>query len=347
MKKDVGKAKGILLIFLTLIFVVYFYTLLHEGGHALAAVLYGGNVDRFVLGFDAHVTVSGANFTRTGESLFNSAGVLLPVIILAAALIFYNRNVNNIVYHCIYGVFTVAVTGSLLPWLAIPVISLYAEPPAGDDVSKFLETSGLNPLLVSFSALLLIILLILFVYKKGLYQKLAEIRKLLTNARFTGTDTCQKNNMVFVIVIVFICAGIFAIYQKTFSDKVFETSFTRNVRDDLEVLKMPFTVEKDRSYSMDLRLDAEGILTDIVICDDKGNTVYQSICEQLTSSHSLELKHGNYFLMLTFIKNPGNLAQYFEEKGYAFSRDITDEFMKVFTKNRDNEIPVSFSAVIQ
>jgi len=42
------------------------------------------------------------------------------------------------------------------------------------------------------------------------------------------------------------------------------------------------------------------------------------------------------------------MAQYFEEKGYAFSRDITDGLMEVFTKNCDNEfIPVSFSAFIQ
>ena len=76
--------------------------------------------------------------------------------------------------------------------------------------------------------------------------------------------------------------------------------------------------------------------------------LYIFIREQLTSSHLLELKHGNYFLILTFIRDPGNMAQYFEEKGYAFSRDITDGLMEVFTKNCDNEfIPVSFSAFIQ
>jgi len=61
-----------------------------------------------------------------------------------------------------------------LAWIAIPLISLSAAPPAGDDVSKFLEVSGLNPLLVSLIALLIMILIALISYKKGIYSKAME-----------------------------------------------------------------------------------------------------------------------------------------------------------------------------
>ena len=54
-----------------LFFFIYLYTFLHEGGHALVGIIYGGKIDRFVLGFDAHVTIHGAKFTQLGESLFN------------------------------------------------------------------------------------------------------------------------------------------------------------------------------------------------------------------------------------------------------------------------------------
>jgi len=169
--KIIKKTAGVLLIFLLLI---YLYTLLHEGGHALIGIMYGGRIDSFTLGFNAHVTISGANYTRTGESLLNSAGVLLPVICMSFALKFYNRNIKNSVYHYIYAGMSVGITGSLFAWMAIPIISLFAEPPAGDDVSKFLEVSGVNPLLISLIALLLVGMIVLISYKKGMYSKVIE-----------------------------------------------------------------------------------------------------------------------------------------------------------------------------
>jgi len=131
-------------------------------------------------------------------------------------------------------------------------------------------------------------------------------------------------------------------------EKVFETSFSMNVIDDLKVMKMPFEIKRDRSYNMNLRLDAEGMLTDIQICDDKGNTIYQDFCEQLTLSSSLDLKTGNYLFVLTFIRDPEVMAQYFEEKEYGLSQEYIDRFRELFAKNQDNKpIPVSFSAVIK
>lgn len=136
-----------------LFFFIYLYTFLHEGGHALVGIIYGGKIDRFVLGFDAHVTIHGAKFTQLGESLFNLAGTLLPVICLVVALILYNRNIKNLVYHFIYAESTIMIIGSLIAWIAIPVISLFTAPPSYDDVSKFMEVSDLNPLLISFTAI--------------------------------------------------------------------------------------------------------------------------------------------------------------------------------------------------
>lgn len=76
-EKIITKIAAPLLIFFLL---AYLYTLLHEGGHALVGIIYGGRIDSFVLGFNAHVAIREANFTQIGESLFNSAGVLLPAI---------------------------------------------------------------------------------------------------------------------------------------------------------------------------------------------------------------------------------------------------------------------------
>ena len=343
MGKTIIKMATTLFIFF---FFIYLYTFLHEGGHALVGIMYGGRIDSFVLGFDAHVAVSGADFTPIGESLFNAAGVLLPAICLAVALKFYNRNVKNIIYHYIYAVSSIMITGSFFAWVAIPLISLFATPPAGDDVSKFLKVSGLNPLLIAFIAILLMFLLVLIAYKKGLYSKIKENLNALSKVKHSRFN--KQQTVVTVLVIILAGFAAFAFNQTLLRNKVFENSFSMNIRDDLKDVKMSFDVIAHKTYKMNMRLDAEGMLTDIQLYDDKGNIVYQNICEQFTYNSHLNLKTGNYQFVLTFIRNPEVMVQYFEEKGYEFSQEQIDGLKELFTKKRDDEfIPVSFSAVIQ
>ncbi|HHW32161.1 MAG TPA: hypothetical protein GXX20_10910 [Clostridiaceae bacterium] len=341
--KIIIRTAGILLLWLSLI---YLYTLLHEGGHALVAIMYGGRIDSFVLGFNAYVSQSGANFTPLGESLFNIAGVLLPAICLAVALKFYNRNVVNPIYHYIYGTITIAVIGSFLASVVIPLISLFTEPPVDDDISKFLQVSGLNPLLVSFTAIMIILLFLLFSYKIGLYSKIIEYLKPLSKTKRDGLN--KQQTAVLVLVIIFLGAVVFVSYQILVPNKVFETSFSTNIRDNQEVMRMPFIIKTGKSYKMSLNLEAEGILTDIQIYDDNGNIVYQNICEQFSLSTTLKLKPGNYLLELTFIRDPDVMVKYFGEKKYAFSQDQVNMLKELFEKTRNDElIPVSFSAIIQ
>ena len=182
MKNDTRKRILIIATVILIFFcLVYLYTFFHEGGHALVALIYGQKTDRFVLGFNAHVSHSGGNFNRTGEALLSSAGVLLPVAVLTVALLFYNRKIKNNIYHFIYFEISVTIISSLFAWIAIPVISLFTSPPPGDDVTRFMDASGLHPLLVSVAALLLMLLPVLIAYKKGLISRFSECIKDLGN----------------------------------------------------------------------------------------------------------------------------------------------------------------------
>jgi len=49
------RIKYILGLLLTGLGLIYLYTFLHEGGHALVALMYGGTVENMVLGFNAHI----------------------------------------------------------------------------------------------------------------------------------------------------------------------------------------------------------------------------------------------------------------------------------------------------
>jgi len=346
---NTGTGKTIIKTAATLIILfllIYLYTLLHEGGHALVGIIYGGRVDNFVLGFDAHVAVSGANFTHIGESLFNAAGLLLPVICLAVALIFYNRNIKSVIYHILYAAISIMIIGSFFAWVIIPIMSLFTAPPAGDDVSNFMKVSGLNPILISLIALLLMFLLVLISYKKGLYSKIKEILNTLAQVKRSKFNKRQAAVMVSVIILLGLSVYFFS--QILFPDKVFETSFSMNIHDDMKDVKMSFEINANKTYKMNMKLDAEGMLTDIQIYDDKGSTVYQNICEHYTIDSHLNFKKGNYQLVLTFIKNPEVMVQHFEEKGYEFSQEQIDGLKELFAKKRHDEfIPVSFSAVIQ
>jgi len=346
-EKTIIRTAGTLLILLALI---YLYTFLHEGGHALVAIMYGGRIDSFVLGFNAHITTSGANFTPLGEALFYAAGVLLPALSLAVALKFYNRNIKSRIFHYLYALFTLMIIGSFLAWVAIPLISMFTEPPAGDDVSKFLEVSGLNPLPVSFITLMLMFLLALIASKKGVFSKAREQLSSLSqweDGQYKKARTLGPVSIILPFILLLVLVG-FGAYHILQPNKVFETSFSMEIHDARKVVEMPFKVTKSKSYSLSLNLDAEGLLTDIQICDSAGNTVYQNISERFNLSSSLDLKTGDYLLTLTFLREPEAMTQYFAEKGYTFSSEQMDELREVLTKNRDDKsIPVSFSAIIQ
>jgi hypothetical protein len=343
-------SKRILVITVFVLFIflsfVYLYTLLHEGGHALVAMMYGGKIDRFVLGFNAHVGTSGASFTPFGESLFHLGGALLPVMVLAVALLFYNRNIKSTVYHYLYAVFTVSIIGSLIAWVAIPVISLFTAPPAGDDVTRFLDVSKLHPLFVSFISLLVILLIVFAALKKGMLLKIKEYLKSISKVEKTRFSKRQAVALVFLVL--FLGIAVFFASILLFPKIVFETSFTMNIRENKKEWEMAFDVEKSKSYNLNVRLDAEGMLTDIQVYDSKGIKIYQNICEWCTFSTYLDLEKGNYRLALTFLKDPGEMERYLKEKDYDFSQDQIDMLKEIFGKSKDIEaIPISFSAKIK
>ncbi len=124
------------------------YSAVHEAGHALVAVANGARVDRFVVGPDAHVAWSGGSFSATATSLSHAAGVLLPVLLLAVALVVYRPQTRSDVYHALSFVLTACTIGSLLAWVVIPVVAAVGTPPPNDDVTRFLESSGMPPLVL-------------------------------------------------------------------------------------------------------------------------------------------------------------------------------------------------------
>lgn len=340
------KIKYIISIVISCIILLYLYTFLHEGGHALIAIIYGGKVDKLILGLNAHVQTSGAVFTPFGEALFNSMGVLLPVIFLFVALIAYRTVIKHAFYHIFYGLISICITSTLLVWVIIPFMALFASPPAGDDSTKFLNVTGLNPLAVMAAAVLIIAALVILIFKKGLMRKIKEIIFTLDQGEGFKPGKGFVTRLVIGILLgaAVTAAGLSIIIPKP----VLETSISLEVNPATENMVFPFKVEKSRLYSMDMELTAKGFLTDIQMYSGDGTLVYQNVCEWFNIGTSINLEKGDYKLVFTFLKDSAGMEEHFRKMGYKFDTDVLESYKEIYKLNNNGKsYPVSFSVDIK
>jgi len=135
------------------------YSFLHEMGHMLIGIIKGGKITAFKVGIGAYVSIVGAKHSMISLPLLNAFGALLPYIINFVLILFYKESMNDFIKLSNF-FFTVAVAASIIPWVIIPFLYLNSNAPAGDDVTKFLDSSKISPLLVSLIAFLLIFMLL-------------------------------------------------------------------------------------------------------------------------------------------------------------------------------------------
>jgi hypothetical protein len=163
------KVKIILSVFINFILIFPIYILLHEGGHSLIAALCGAKITKFsILG--AYMSYEGGAFTPITLSLFHVAGMLLPVLASVVYMLTYRDNAASIPYRT-FSFFAVLVPiFSILAWVLVPVLYLAGQAPPNDDVTKFINHSGLSPWMVLFAAVLLFTFCILTAWKKKIIQ---------------------------------------------------------------------------------------------------------------------------------------------------------------------------------
>lgn len=163
------KARKIVYMFVSLLLAVPICIVLHEGGHALVAVLCGARITKFsILG--AYMNYEGGIFTPVTFSLFHCAGMLLPVLVSLLLILTYRSGSSRMFYRIFSFFFLLLPVGSILAWVIVPVLCLSGNPPQGDDIVKFIGSSGLNPWAVSLSSLLLFGICCLGAWRKKILQ---------------------------------------------------------------------------------------------------------------------------------------------------------------------------------
>lgn len=339
------KLKTIICILLFFPIYLLLYEILHEGGHALVILAYGGTIDNFILGLHAYVSSQGVSFNIFGAALNSAAGMLLPTIIGAIALLLYKSEKNSAGYHICYLCATVSLTSSILPWVAIPIISLFTEPPRGDDVTGFLEATGFHPLIVSLGALLLAFAFLFLAYKKGIWGKargmLAVLQKNVKADRknILIASCIALPAVVLAVVVINNSMGLLS------TPAVLDLSFTDNVLEN-DHREFTFDIEKTNTYSIDFDVLSQGFITAVRIIDEMGELAYENLFNNSSFTMQTKLTKGTYTLSITYLFDYKAVERFFESTGYGgINPDEISNFKEVF--GRDANYSASFSVKIR
>jgi hypothetical protein len=320
------------------------YTFFHEAGHAIVAVFYGGEIDSFALGLNAHVSHHNTDFTVFGDALHNAAGVLLPIIVGVIAIFFYNFNIKFIGYHICYLSASISLIASALAWVFIPVISIFMLPPQGDDVTKFLNVSGINPLFVSFGALLIIGFLIYISYKKGIYKKIKEIF-----ASFAMNRKINLKQKIIMALGLFFCAVIMFLFINNVSDNSVVLNMSFSVVNALEEKswECQFNIKRTKTYSVDLNMKAQGFITAVRIIGEAGELMYQNLGENSSFTFSVVLNKGNYKLSLTYLADYEAVREFLKNTGQEMLSSDDIQYVNEVFKHDNNDYSADFSIRIR
>jgi len=150
------RLKKVTLLILIVLVIGLLYTTLHEGGHALAGMAFGGRVTDFNVNFfnvGAHMGIDG-HFSTSQTAVFNAAGTVLPLLAWFLAMLLLPKR-SGFILQWIKILSTMLFLNTLLAWIIVPFLYLSNSAPPADDVTHFITNSGFPPLAVALAALLI------------------------------------------------------------------------------------------------------------------------------------------------------------------------------------------------
>ncbi|HBN96463.1 MAG TPA: hypothetical protein DDZ66_09180, partial [Firmicutes bacterium] len=184
--------------------VIFLYAFLHEGGHALLVLLFGGTVTEFEVDFftySPHISYVGIS-NPMQRAFISLGGPLLPLILVLPLTLLLRRTKNLVVQGT-----SLLLLGSLLPTLLVSVgISLaygFGSVDASEDVARFLFYSGFNPFMVAGAFLILFVATLVFLLKVG---RVKDVYVKIKRALRGPTDKRSPMLVARIIVTVVVLA---------------------------------------------------------------------------------------------------------------------------------------------
>ena len=195
-------------VLLTLI-LIQGYLLLHEAGHALAALAVGANVtaiDARLWSDRPHAAYDFGDVGGAARAFVTAAGTLLPLAVWALALAFVPTRPPPRWAVVRLAASTGALAG-LLVWLVLPWPAMHARAPT-DDVVRFTQQSGWPPALVVATAAALLVAGAAWAWRRmggaASFRALRSARTELLRAR----PTSVLSALVTLVALMLLAAGL-------------------------------------------------------------------------------------------------------------------------------------------
>ena len=344
------KIKTLISILLFIFIWFFVYAFLHEAGHAIVGIAYGGTIENFVFwNFNAHVSIVDANYGEYGRALMNAAGVLFPRIIFVIAIWLYNSNIKFPGYHlCYFTAILSLAAGAFAGWVVIPIRSMFTLLPS-EDAFRFLDTTGFHPILVALMCLMLIAAFVVFAHSRGIFTNAWLTYNSLLGKEITIKSTKIKWKFVSIgLMLSAIIIFVIALYVPYSPSSVFNTSVKiSDVR--IENSKTyTFTADGTRRHLFHLDIQGQGFMTGFIVEDIAGNRYYSGAFEETSSVIGLVLSEGVYNVRFIFLTDFEAVTNFFKEfSSYErMDSDILQSFRQIFYST-NNDYSVTYSLRIR
>jgi len=317
-------------------------TFLHEVGHALVILLYGGKIHEFKIFPNAFVSAADVNFSAFAGILFHISGMMLPMIIGTLAIFLYNPSIKFMGYHSCFAIGSALFAISVFRWAGIPFISMFTAPPPNDDITKFMRATGFPPLFISLGAILIIGGFIFLTYKKGIWIKLIEN----VNTHLGSQAVWLRIAAIFMVIALIV--ALLALDYRKYFNAVFNTSFTIENAIEAKSREIQFTLNETRTYTIEVNTHSQGFITALLLINEDGNVIEQNISEKFQFGWGRDLSEGDYTIKLIFFANDEEVEQFLQTMWRSeINLDFRQFLKSVFTHNDDDDYSIAVSIQIR
>lgn len=312
--------------------VIFIYTLLHEGGHAIAVLLLGARVTAFDLNFitgSPHVGWEGL-VTPAGRAFIAVSGPVFPVLVwlLSLSLLRWKKAVAVRL-----GLFvaSIMVISSLLPQIISPVLYMRGLDLRGEDIVGFIIYSGLHPLVVSGVFAIVVAMMVWLVSK--LIRPLELVKTPWEQFRALGPVSYRHRLMTGAVILLIVLIAFPIMVRLTTTDRNqprFPKEYDAKVTTDFSNFDNKwtsiygFTVDDTKVYDMVYSLKASAPTSLRLVTDSPKGIVftgkdYMFLCEEATSLSFAQfsgfgLYPGNYRLEVKTTDKTGSIEMYVSSK---------------------------------
>lgn len=194
-----SKIKGLIMILLAAFLTILLYMVLHELGHALAAMLFGGEITDISLNFsDAHVTYSREELGSIQNAFIDVAGVLLPSAISVILTLTYHR--KTLISYISLLLFIVSLA-SVIPFF-IPLNNT--------DTQNFIRNSEMTQPVVSIIFGSLFLPGVMFLKRQRVLERLKTTINhcVLKHSEETPAEYLKHLSLIVIILLVLLAPSV-------------------------------------------------------------------------------------------------------------------------------------------